>query len=117
MRLKVKYIARGAQVAWLFACAVVLLGFLISRGDSEAQDFLMNVMQVLSFPLGLLALPLVLVTGFLAQMISPLGSLLTMFGDYVMVWFWLFVLGFVQWFLLVPGIVWVVKTLRDFSKA
>lgn len=68
-------------------------------------------MQVLSFPLGLLALPLIIVTGFLAQMISPLGSLLTLFGDYVMVWFWLFVLGFIQWFLIVPGVVKLVKFL------
>ena len=72
----------------------------------------MLAMQVLSFPLGLLAMPLVLVTGFLAQMISPLGSLLTTFGDYVMVWFWFFVLGFVQWFLIVPGVITLVNRLR-----
>jgi hypothetical protein len=77
----------------------------------EAQDFLMWTMQVLAFPLGLLAIPLIIVTGFLAQMISPLGSLLTTFGDYVMVWFWFFVLGFIQWFLIVPG---VIKLMRFF---
>ena len=71
----------------------------------------MAAMQVLSFPLGLLAMPLILITGFLAQMISPLGSLLTGFGDYVMVWFWFFVLGFIQWFLIVPGVIRVVKKL------
>ena len=117
MSLKIRYIARAAQVGWLFACGIVLLMFLISVGDTEAQDSLMWTMQVLSFPLGLLAQPLILVTVFLAQMISPLGSVLTTFGDYVMVWFWFFVLGFVQWFLIVPGVVWAVKRLRAFSKA
>ena len=77
----------------------------------EVQDFLTLTMQVLSFPLGLLAMPLIIVTGFLAQMISPLGTLLTTFGDYVMVWFWFFVLGFVQWFLLVPGVIKLVRIL------
>ena len=71
----------------------------------------MWTMLVLSFPLGLLAMPLIIVTGFMAQMISPLGSLLTTFGDYVMVWFWFFVLGFVQWFLIVPGVVKMVRLL------
>ena len=112
MDLKISHIARVAQVAWLIACAFVFLGFLITRGNSEAQDFLFRIMQVLSFPISLLAPPLIVATGFLAQLISPLGSLLTTFGDYVMVWFWLFLLGFVQWFLLVPGVVWMVKKLR-----
>ena len=105
------HIARIAQGAWLIACALVLVGFVLCRGDGEAQDFLTWTMQVLSFPLGLLAIPLVILTGFLAQMISPLGSLLTRFGDYVMVWFWLFVLGLIQWFLIVPGIVKLVRPL------
>lgn len=110
--VRIIHIARVAQVAWLVACGLILVGFLICRGNVEAQDLLMLAMQVLSFPLGLLAMPLVLVTGFLAQMISPLGSLLTTFGDYVMVWFWFFVLGFVQWFLIVPGVITLVNRLR-----
>ena len=81
----------------------------------EAQDFLTWTMQVLSFPLGLLANPLIIITVFLAQLISPLGSLLTLFGDYVMVWFWFFVLGLIQWFLLVPGIIKLFRFL--FSRA
>jgi hypothetical protein len=111
MNFRINHIARIAQGAWLVACAFVLVGFLYCRGNGEAQDFLTWTMQVLSFPLGLIALPLIIVTGFLAQMISPLGSLLTMFGDYVMVWFWFFVLGFIQWFLIVPGIVKLVRFL------
>ena len=71
----------------------------------------MWTMLVLSFPLGLLAMPLIIVTGFMAQMISPLSSLLITFGDYVMVWFWFSVLGFVQWFLIVPGVVKMVRLL------
>lgn len=117
MSLKISYIARGAQVLWLLACAIVLLGFLMTRGNPEAADFLTGVMQVLSFPLGLLAFPLILVTMFAGQMISPLGSLIIWFGDYVVVWFWCFVLGVVQWFLIVPGIVWAVKRFKDFSRA
>jgi hypothetical protein len=35
-------------------------------------------MLALAFPLSLLAVPLVIATGFLAQMISPLGSLIVM---------------------------------------
>ena len=111
MKLRSAHIARVAKVVWLVACAFVFVGFLYCRGNTEAQDFLMWTMQVLSFPLGLLAMPLILITGFMAQMISPLGSLLTTFGDYVMVWFWFFVLGFVQWFLIVPGVVKLVRFL------
>ena len=111
MKLRSAHIARVAYGAWLVACAFALVGFLIFRGDVEAQDFLTWTMLVLSFPLGLLAMPLIVVTGFMAQMISPLGSVLTMFGDYVMVWFWFFVLGFVQWFLIVPGVVKLLKFL------
>ena len=111
MNFRINRIARVAQVAWLVACVFALVGFLIFRGDAGTQDFLTWTMQVLSFPLGLLAIPLIIVTGFLAQLISPLGSLLTTFGDYVMVWFWFFILGFVQWFLIVPGIVKLVRSL------
>lgn len=111
MSQKIKYIARGAQLAWLMACGLVLLRFLISFRDPEAQESLMWAMQALSFPLGLLAMPLIIATAFLAQVISPLGSLLVGVGDYVMVWFWFFILGFVQWFLIVPGVVWLVKRL------
>jgi hypothetical protein len=59
-------------------------------------------MLVLSFPLGVLARPLVILTGFLAQMIS-LGSLVQInkLRDGVV---WFFVLGYVQWFWLVPGL-------------
>ena len=111
MDLRITHVAPVAKVAWLVACALILVGFLICRGNVEVEDFLTLTMQVLSFPLGLLATPLILITGFLAQVISPLGSLLTTFGDYVMVWFCFFVLGFVQWFLLVPGIVKLVRFL------
>lgn len=111
MTFRINRIACFAYGAWLVASAFCLVGFLYCKGNVEAQDFLMWTMQVLSFPLGLLALPLIIVTGFLAQMISPLGSLLTLFGDYVMVWFWFFVLGFIQWFLLVPGVVKLVRFL------
>ena len=105
--------ALAFKTVWVVACAAILLAFLLWRGDAEAQRFLASTMLVLSFPLGLLATPFILVSGFLAQMISPLGSLLTTFGDYVMVWFWLFVFGFIQWFLLVPGVVRLVKKLRS----
>ena len=105
MNFRSNHIARVAHWAWLVACIFVLVGFLYYRGNGEAQDFLTWTMQVLSFPLGLLAIPLVILTGFLAIMISPLGSVLTLFGDHVMVWFWCFVLGSIQWFLIVPGVV------------
>ena len=117
MSLKISYIARGAQVIWLIACAIVLVAFLMTKGNPDAADFFTRVMQVLSFPLGLLAFPLILITMFAGQLISPLGSVIVLFGDYVIVWFWLFVLGVVQWFLIVPGIVWAVKRFKDFSRA
>ena len=111
MNFRLGRIGRIAQAAWLVACAFTLVGFLYCRGNGEAQDFLTWTMQVLSFPLGLLANPLIIVTVFLAQLISPLGSLLTLFGDYVMVWFWFFMLGLIQWFLIVPGAVKLVRLL------
>ena len=117
MSLKISYIARGAQVIWLIASAIVLVGFLMTKGNPETADFLSRFMLGLSFPLGLLALPLIFVTMFAGEMISPLGSLIVWFGDYVIVWFWFFVLGVVQWFLIVPGIVWAAKRFKDSSKA
>ena len=111
MNPRTLHIARIARVAWLVVCALIPVGFVICRGDVEVQDFLMWTMLVLSFPLGLLATPLIIVTGFLAQMISPLGTLLTTFGDYVMVWFWFFVLGFIQWFLIVPGVIKLIRVM------
>ena len=110
--MRLTHIAFVLKTVWLVACVFVLVGFLVERGDAEAEGFLTWIMQVLSFPLGLFAPPFILVTGFLAQ-ITPLGSLLTTFGDYVMVWFWYFVFGCVQWLLLVLGIVWLVKKSRS----
>ncbi len=110
MRLEKRNVARILKIAWLAACAVVLVGVVISKGDAETERFLTQTMLVLSFPLGVLASPLIIVTGFLAQMISPLGSLVQI-NDYVMVWFWFFVLGYVQWFWLVPSVVRLIKGL------
>lgn len=110
MRLEKRNVARILKIAWLAACAVVLVGVVISKGDAETERFLTRTMLVLSFPLGVLASPLIIVTGFLAQMISPLGSLVQI-NDYVMVWFWFFVLGYVQWFWLVPSVVRLIKGL------
>ncbi|HJX89032.1 MAG TPA: hypothetical protein VJ372_00975 [Pyrinomonadaceae bacterium] len=90
------------------SCAVILVGVVISKGDGETERFLTGPMLVLSFPLGVLARPLVILTGFLTQMISPLGSLVQI-NNYVMVWFWFFVLGYVQWFWLVPSVVRLIK--------
>ena len=103
MRLEKRTAARILQIAWLAACAVILVGVVISKGDAETERFLTRPMLVLSFPLGVLARPLIIVTGFLAQMISLLGSLVQI-NNYVMVWFWFFVLVYVQWFWLVPGL-------------
>ena len=117
MSLQTTDIARASKIVWLVTCAAVLLAFLMWKGDAEAQRFLTRTMLVLCFPLGLLAIPFVIATGFLAQMISPLGSLMIRFGDYVMVWFWLFVFGYVQWFWLVPGVVRLVKKWRLRSRS
>lgn len=100
--------ARILKIAWLVACAVILIGVVIYKGDAETERFLSRAMLVLSLPLSLLAIPLVIVTGFLGQMISPLGTLIQI-NDYLVVWFWIFVLGFVQWFWLVPGIVRIIR--------
>ena len=78
------------------------------KGQGDAQRFLSWTLLVLCFPLCLLAIPLIIATGFLAQMISPLGSLIQV-NDYLMVWFWLFAFGYVQWFWLLPGVVRLIK--------
>ncbi len=103
---------RALKTAWLVACAAVFVAFLIWKHNGKAQDYLSWTMLVLSFPLGLLATPFIVVTGFLAQMISPLGSLIHD-NEYLMVWFWLFVFGYVQWFWLLPLVVRLIK--RYFS--
>jgi hypothetical protein len=104
--------AHALKTAWLVACAAVLVGFLIWRGNGEAQDYLSWTMLVLSFPLGLLAIPFIIATGFLVQMISPLGSLMQG-KDYLMAWFWFFVFGYVQWLWLLPRVARLMK--RYFS--
>jgi hypothetical protein len=108
MKPDIRNPARILKIAWLAACAVILVGVVISKGDGETERFLSRIMLVLSFPLGLLAIPLVIVTGFLGQMISPLGTLIQI-NDYVMVWLWIFVLGLIQWFWLVPGLVRLIR--------
>ena len=72
------------------------------------QDFLSWTMLALSFPMGLLALLLIIATGFLAQMISPLGSLIQG-NESLMAWCWFFAFGYVQWFWLLSGAVRFVK--------
>ena len=71
MRLEQRNAARILKIAWLAACAVILVGVVISKGDGETERFLTRPMLVLRFPLGFLARPLVILTGFLAQMIYP----------------------------------------------
>jgi hypothetical protein len=102
------------RTGWLLACLAVLLGFLMFEGDANAQRYLFWTMLAFCFPLGLLVYPFTIVTMFLVRMIPVIGSLfefLTGKNDYLVVWFWLFVFGFVQWFLLVPGIVRLFKRL------
>lgn len=102
------------RTAWLLACFTVLLGFLIFKRDASAQLYLFWIMQVICFPLGLLVYPFTFVTMFMAQMVSEVGSVVQFLAgdnDFLVVWFWLFVFGFVQWFLLVPGIVRLVRKL------
>lgn len=108
MRPETRNPLRILKIAWLVACAVILAGVVTFKGDGETERLLSWAMLVLSFPLGLLGIPLIIFTGFLAQMISPLGTLIQI-NDYVMVWFWFFVLGFVQWFWLVPGVVRLIR--------
>ena len=108
MSLKNGNRARALKIAWLVACAVVLVAIVIYKGDGEAERFLTWTMLVLCFPLGFLGIPFIIATGFLAQMISPLGSLIQL-NDYLMVWFWIFVFGYVQWFWLLPVVVRLIK--------
>ena len=104
--------ARALKTAWLVASAAVFVGLLIWEGDGEAQRYLVWTMLAFCFPLGLLAIPFTIATGFLAQMNSLLGSLIPR-NEYLWVWFWLFAFGYVQWFWLLPGVVRLIK--RFFS--
>ena len=100
------------KTAWLLACFTVLLGFLIFKRDASVQLYLFWIMQVICFPLGLLVFPFTFATMFMAQVVPGVGSVVQFLAgnnDYLVVWFWLFVFGFVQWFLLVPGIVRLVR--------
>ena len=102
------------RTAWLLACLALLLGFLIFARDGNMQLYLFWTMLVICFPLGLLAYPFTFATMFMAQLVPGVGSVVQFLAgnnDYLVVWFWLFVFGFVQWFLLVPGIVRLVRKL------
>lgn len=102
------------RTAWLVACLAVLLGFLIFEGDANVQRYLFWTMLAFCSPLGLLVYPSTLATMFLVRMIPIVGSVvefLTGRNEYLVVWFWLFAFGFVQWFLLAPAIVRLIKKL------
>ena len=101
MSLETTSTARALKIAWLVAYGGVLVAFLIFKGHGDAQSYLSWAMLILSFPLSLLGLLFIIATGFLAQMISPLGSLIQG-NESLLAWFWFFVFGYVQWFWLVP---------------
>jgi hypothetical protein len=51
IRLEKRNAARILKIAWLAACAVILVGVVISKGDAETERFLTRTMLVRSFPL------------------------------------------------------------------
>jgi len=105
---------RILKTAWLVACFAILLGFLMLAGNANATLYLFWTMQVICFPLGLLVYPFTFATMFMVRMIPGVGSVVQFLAgnnDYLVVWFWLFVFGFVQWFLLVPGISRLIRKL------
>jgi hypothetical protein len=95
---------RVLKTFWLVACVLLLVLTLIYRGpeyrDAVEAEFL--IMMGLSFPSGSLSLVMLKVIEML-KLFEPSG--ITELQWIFLVWVPLFVLGYLQWFVLVPAMV------------
>ena len=91
---------RVLKALWLFACVSILVLTLIYRGPEyrDAVEAEVLVMIALSFPSGWIFAYL-----FLGTLIG--GTRTTELQWIFLVWVPLFVLGYIQWFVLIPAVV------------
>jgi hypothetical protein len=95
---------RALRTLWLLACTLVLVLTLIYRGPEyrDAVEAEVRIMMGFSFPSGWLAFVLLDVLQKLK--LFDIGKA-TELQTILIAWITLFVLGYLQWFVLVPTIV------------
>ena len=92
---------------WLLACLGILV---FSYIQSDVHDMPVAVIWLLifmTFPVGMLAAPLV---GLVISSITPaLGISYHPFGEIVIYWVALVSLGYIQWFVIVPKAIYLIR--------
>ncbi|HUF19736.1 MAG TPA: hypothetical protein VMP00_03180 [Burkholderiales bacterium] len=94
--------------SWVAACVVVLVYAFVQRGMGEISAAFGYMMVLLTFPAGLLVFYAVSLTG-IPFVIGVGAAPFLSAGGLIAVWLALTVLGFVQWFTLLP---WILARLR-----
>ena len=93
-------IGRVLAVLWLLACAAALLFGYQQRAVHDMPVALGLFMAALSFPLGLLALPVI--GTIWPAVVGAFGSTYVPFRDVLPLWFIAVAAGYWQWFIAFP---------------
>ena len=104
------------KVVWLIACFVMLAWTFVACGR-EANDTLRGecsilaaiIMAFLTFPVGLLWWPLISAAGHVLSLVGIEIRGASAIADLV-VWVGFVIVGYIQWFKLVP---WIVRRIRE----
>ena len=105
-----------SKIVWLIACLIVLAWTFVACGR-EANETLRGecsllaaiIMAFLTFPVGLLWWLLISATGYVLSLVGIEIGGASAIADLV-VWFGFVIVGYFQWFKLVP---WIVHRIRE----
>ena len=98
--LPASLIGRSLACTWLSACLAVLLFAYAKRGVHDMPQAFGWLMNILSFPLGLIAMA---ITGALnSALMGAIGVPYQPFRDELPLWLAAVVVGYCQWFVVVP---------------
>ena len=101
---------RALALAWLLACAAALLFAYEQRGVHDMPLALLVFMAARSFPLGLVVLPVV--GTIWPTVVSTFGSSYVPFCDELPLWLAAVVVGYWQWFIVIPRLAQWLKSRR-----
>ena len=109
---------RILQIAWLLSCVAAVAWWYVTYGirsdlggalKAESQIYLIVIMVVITFPIGLVW---AYVTGLITYGLEAtgIGTVTAWHPDVLLWWLGFVVVGYVQWFKLIPRIVEAIRT-------